>query len=195
MSQHSSLQNNRSPFMGMKYVNSWASRLWTHFFTKGTRVCIFPWQIYVATFHDHEPCFVCLILSPSTTFCCPTHRRAHLNYRFLGWPSKYYRRVDSVVISANVHDKPLRAFLWFLTFLPQAPQGHIRRVRSLEWTISSSPWKILWNWRKVALSLKVALMKVGMTSLAFLFLVTSKVSQGHKMDWDPRWSVCCCLML
>ena len=56
----------------------------------------------------------------------------------------------------------LRVFLLFLIFLVQAPQGHIRRVRFLEWTIFSSLLKILWNWRKVVLSYRVGLMKTDL---------------------------------
>lgn len=80
-------------------------------------------------------------------------------------------------------------------FLIQAPQGHIRRVRSLEWTIFSSLLKILWNWRKVVLSQKVGLMKVSTAVLLNLFLVASHFSLLTEMHQNTTLLNCYCFGL
>lgn len=67
----------------------------------------------------------------------------------------------------------------------QAPQGHIRRGKSLAWTIFSSLLKILWNWRKVVLSWKAERMKVSTLLLLNLSRVSIMLfSNLMDLHWD-----------
>lgn len=115
----------------------------------------------------------------------PTHRmykQVLLNIQKYGGISKIQQITQSLSFVFNF-------------FLIQAPQGHIRRVRSLEWTIFSSLLKILWNWRKVVLSQKVELMKVSTALLLNLFLVASHFSLSTEMHQNTTLLNCSCFCL
>lgn len=116
----------------------------------------------------------------------PTHRmykQVLLNIQKYGGISKIQQQITQSL-----------SFV-FNFFLIQAPQGHIRRVRSLEWTIFSSLLKILWNWRKVVLSQKVGLMKVSTALLLNLFLVASHFSLSTEMHQNTTILNCYCFGL